>query len=591
MDFIKKKYLVVVAILVIIGIGIFLRSYNFSDWMHFELDQARDANFVSKGAQEGVENLPVLGPKAAGTYLRLGPAFYYLEYLSAKFFGDTPPGHAMSVLIFSIASLPLFYFFCRRYFSRNISIYLLAIFSLSVFLIIYSRFSWNPNPLPFFVLLSFYSLIRAVSDDEKRKEVWLILFFLGATISTQLHFLALILIPVVSIVFLIIKRPHIRLWAWIAGVVVFFILYSPVIINDVKTGGENFKEFKRTILEQGDKEHSWPAKFVRNIRNNSLAYYLIVTGDERAELPEIVVLNLDVIKNSCDDDCRKHAVQGIAAVLLFVVGSLLLLWNLIKKKDKEKKNFLQLLFIWLAVSFILFLPIAFQMFPRFYLLVAPLSIIYVGFIFEIIKPQKNKKRMYIVLAILAVIIGSNLYYAYSRFNELSRAKDEASNIPVKDKILRERVRVTLEQQNEIADYMESFHKKNSYPIYIDSEDYFKRSLTYLVKIRGIDFDGLRKSKIYEEGNYFVVYATLFSKTDEKVAEYEEYYYVVEEKKFGTLTLFHLMPKPENITDQKQDFTIVEKKPASRAPDRYTWKELFAKDKEKKAEDIIGDEDD
>ena len=82
LNFIKNKYFWI--FLAIFALGIFLRAYNFAPWLHFELDQARDAILVGEAVEDGAGELPLLGPRAAGSFLRLGPAFYYIEYISAK---------------------------------------------------------------------------------------------------------------------------------------------------------------------------------------------------------------------------------------------------------------------------------------------------------------------------------------------------------------------------------------------------------------------------------------------------------------------------------------------------------------------------
>jgi len=152
------QYFFYAAFFLALAAGIFFRTYHFSDWLHFELDQARDAGLVSEAAEGGISELPLLGPRAQGTFLRLGPAFYYLSYLSAKIFGNSPAGIARGIWTLSILALPLLYLYLRRYFNEKITLALAALASVSVFLVVYSRFAWNPNALVFFVPLSFYAL-------------------------------------------------------------------------------------------------------------------------------------------------------------------------------------------------------------------------------------------------------------------------------------------------------------------------------------------------------------------------------------------------------------------------------------------------
>ena len=110
----NKKWIYILALSFIVLAGFFLRFYNYSKWLHFELDQSRDAKIIDLAVDEGIGNLPLLGPKAAGSFLRLGPLFYYQEYLSAVIFGNTPSGIAALSIILSCLTIPLFYFFVKR---------------------------------------------------------------------------------------------------------------------------------------------------------------------------------------------------------------------------------------------------------------------------------------------------------------------------------------------------------------------------------------------------------------------------------------------------------------------------------------------
>ncbi|MBD3300813.1 MAG: hypothetical protein GF347_05685, partial [Candidatus Moranbacteria bacterium] len=64
----NKKYYSL--LLLVLLLGIFLRVYRHNDFLHFELDQARDALIVDAALENGIGELPLLGPRAAGTMLR-----------------------------------------------------------------------------------------------------------------------------------------------------------------------------------------------------------------------------------------------------------------------------------------------------------------------------------------------------------------------------------------------------------------------------------------------------------------------------------------------------------------------------------------
>ncbi|PID51635.1 MAG: hypothetical protein CR954_00785, partial [Candidatus Moraniibacteriota bacterium] len=120
--------------------------------MHYQLDQARDFRVVHAAMEYGPGELPLQGPRAAGSFLRLGPLLYYVEYGSALIFGDTPAGSVMVIALLNICAIGIFYLFARRFFDTIVSCGLTGLWATSLFLIVYSRFGWNPTLLPFFMV-------------------------------------------------------------------------------------------------------------------------------------------------------------------------------------------------------------------------------------------------------------------------------------------------------------------------------------------------------------------------------------------------------------------------------------------------------
>ena len=51
----SKNYKFII-LLAVLAIGIFLRSYHFADWLHFELDQSRDAKVIDLAIKENRYN-------------------------------------------------------------------------------------------------------------------------------------------------------------------------------------------------------------------------------------------------------------------------------------------------------------------------------------------------------------------------------------------------------------------------------------------------------------------------------------------------------------------------------------------------------
>jgi len=587
LKFLKNKYFwIFVGIFLL---GTFLRAYNFVPWLHFELDQARDATLIREAINGGAGELPLLGPRAAGTFLRLGPAFYYIEYLFASFFGPTPQGSAFAILFFSILSIPMFYFFLREYFNKKYSLVVLLIFSVSLFMVTYSRFAWNPNLLPFFIFGFLFSLLKSVRvlDKKKRKTkkairaqkrsrgLWLLITALFYGILAQFHFLAMIIFAIVAIIFLIYKRPKIKYQFWMGAVLIVVFLHFPMIINEIKTGGNNSQLFLKAVIGKSDskKNYTLIEKTYKDVKENSLKFWMMTTGSQLAELPKLKIRN-GIKDFQCDKYCRENLFKGVLAGVFFALGSFLLLLEFFLEKKVRKRNFLFLNFVLLITSFAIFIPLAYDMSPRFFLIITPLPFVFWGIVFHRLGKMIDNKNFVWFLA--SVIMAFNLYFVINYFNQLSNAKNKPIRIGL-DKIMKQKTRITLEQEMSIVDYMESFYEKNKYPVFFHGQSEFHRAFSYLLDDRNIPRDGIGKSEkstICRQGNYFLIIRTQSSLDSFK--RYLSRFIILNKKVFGTLTVFHLKPKPAIINCEKPNIKTFRtyKGEGGAVAKRYKWKEIF-----------------
>ncbi|MEI8343317.1 MAG: glycosyltransferase family 39 protein [Candidatus Moraniibacteriota bacterium] len=546
-------------LVVICAIGIMFRTYNHDKWLHFEVDQTWDYHIVSNAVTGGIGNLPLLGPTAGGgRSLRLGPAFYYMEYVSALLFGNTPVGHSMTVLILSILSLPLFYIFVRRYFSVLISAGLLMTFSTSLYLVLYARFSWSPNVLPFFALLTFYALLRSVSKSEKHPRIWFLIMVLTAGISTQIHFNAFFTFPAIIITFLIIKRPKFELKTWGAAILIMFILYSPVIINEIKTRGEDLKYFVEKLDKNASHRKNFLEKTFLVTQYNAYEYFLILSGNDQINgfsNPDGYSLGI-----ACKSTCLSRLPIRIPVLIYFFIGVFLLFRRTKREFFAEKKDFLILSLLWFIFSFLYFYAIYSSniLFPRFFLIVSPLPIILLGLILETICPQKNKASLAVFSLIIAGFAYSNTTKIFNHFSDLGNAATTETSAKMKD-VFPNNKRVTLEQEQLVANYMASKHSSNQYPVYFFSDHEYAPSLWYLLSQQGIQyfdefFISPEKEAAYAKANYFLIYRTnQISQKD--VSNFSDNFSIIEKKKFGSLTAFYLAPKNGKDNLAKQTPTI------------------------------------
>lgn len=572
----SNKKVFTVALMALMVLGAFLRLSHFGEWLHFELDQARDVKVIDAAIDGGVGQLPLLGPRAGGTFLRLGPGFYYLQYASAKVFGSGPVGSAMIIPILSILSIFIFYLFARRIFDEWLSLGLTFLFAISPFMVLYGRFAWNPNPLPFFLLLGFYSLLRSAESTEKNRGTWFVVSLASLGFATHLHFLAFVSLPIIVVIFLVWKRLRFSWKTWAAAMLVLVLFYIPVMLNDVMTGGANVREFISAVGGKSNKEnHTLIEQVVRNVTNHATGFWTVMTGYEPVELPTIRQDGLLSFDIRCDEDCRSHLVSGFFSFLLFVFGFAYLVHALFTEKSQSRKDALVLSALWLGVSLALFTPLSYDFSPRFFLLIAPFPFVFLGFVAHPLVSNPRRRKVVLGWMLLVSTAVADGYFVADRLEQLPRASVENFNTST-DHILKEKTRVTLEQQEAIVGYMSSFYHHNGHPVYMYGEPQYRRAVKYLTERHNIPIDGWSLGTLYAQGNYFLIYRS-GSDHDERLKKYLEKCTILEKKSFGTLTVFRLAPKPEAVTAiQPKLIKVNSANSASSVPERFTWKEWWEK---------------
>lgn len=181
----------------IILLATFLRLFRLRDYLPFLGDEGRDALVWLHMVRDG--EFTFLGPTASVGGFYLGPIYYYMA-LPFYWVWQDPVGPAYFVALVGVATVWLVYHVGRRWFGEIAGLTASFIYAIASLVVRYSRSSWNPNPLPFFSLLGAYWVATGVRE----RKWWKILgagVCLG--IAWQLHYLALILVPVFVVIVLV----------------------------------------------------------------------------------------------------------------------------------------------------------------------------------------------------------------------------------------------------------------------------------------------------------------------------------------------------------------------------------------------------
>ncbi len=579
-------------LLAIIFVAIFVRVYKFDDWLYFKMDQSRDALMITNAVENGPQYLPLLGARAGAVklrhgFLRLGPIFYYFQYASGVIFHSTKAYvYAYPDLFFSILAIPLLYLLARLYFSKRNSLFIMAMYAFSFIIIQYSRFAWNPNSLQFFLLTSFYGMLRFLGETEsKRKKWWLALWMASITIGSQLHFFgffSLVGISGLSIIFhyqlwkkenilVYFKKDALKVLARYALIMIFIfaIFYTPVIISDYYRKGENTRNFFEAI---GSKPANKPfgQKIVKTATENLKNYCLITTSQ------------------CYGSDMKKEYPALVVTAFVLLAGMLLVVRKLRQKAlSSANRDFLWLIVAWVGVFTILTVPVSFQLRPRFFIVVFAIPFIFLGLLFEYFE-EKLSRNNAIILAVLltAGVIGWNTHGTLAWFKEQETSQRKAI-IVKRTLILKAKDGVTLGQLQGTADWMYARHKQGSTLYYYVKPEHV-RPITFLLHDKH-DLNLVYQTMTINadpNAQYFAVTPTkngldnIYSKyPNNKIS-------VIAQQQFGQLTAWEI-----NVEDRSVSPSFRFNK-SSKKEDRIFWKDVLGIKEDKNNKNIIqlgGDE--
>ena len=549
----ENKKLTIAILVSIFILGVFLRVYQYHDWLFFKWDQARDAMVAAEAVEKGPGYLPLLGPRATKVgddYLRLGPAFYYSQYVSGAIFHSTKPEvFAFPDTLFAILTIPLLFFFLRLYFNRFNSLAITALYTFSFLIIQYSRFAWNPNTVPFLMILNFFAMFMTMRSQEYKKRLgWLSLWSISFLIATQYHFFALFtLIAVTAVYFffylegwkikeLFNKAKTIfnkRTIGYILiPLVIFGIIYSPVIISDMGTNWSNSKNFIGAFSEKPREDKTFGEKLIRNFREQGKNYNLIAT--------------------SFWTRSGKKSDPYPVGVGLFLMASgiFLAIYQRRKTEDKNKRDFLLLLPIWIVMFFLITISTSYQLRPRYFVVVFPIPFIVLGLWFSFLQEELKKINLGIVLTLIisAIFLLMNFYGTAAWFKD--QYISQKQSFPTdRDFILKKEDGVTLGQLERVVDYISENYKGDKIAFYSKAE--YKQPLIYLINQRNLkNLKGAPDhiSGTSELANYDQVFAINTIKggiesVSDKITDYAE---VVSSKEIGQLVVFEMKVSREKV---------------------------------------------
>jgi 4-amino-4-deoxy-L-arabinose transferase-like glycosyltransferase len=284
----KSEVIVVASILIT---SLIIRLYKINEYLTFLGDEGRDVRVVRDLIRNF--NLIFIGPQTSIGNMYLGPLYYYMMAPFLWISNLNPTGPAVMVALVAVFTIGLTWWVTRSWFGSLAGVLAALFFTFSPVSIIYSRASWNPNPMPFFALLSVWSIYQVWVNKRYK---CLSLTGVSLAFALQMHYLGLLLIPILGLFWFLAylnQKPKKVILKWtLVSAISFLLLMSPLALFDLKHDGMNFKAFKAFFSDRQTTININPANSNRFFDTLSLFSQELILGRQDFHLATIAILFL-----------------------------------------------------------------------------------------------------------------------------------------------------------------------------------------------------------------------------------------------------------------------------------------------------------
>lgn len=250
-----------------------------------------------------------------------GPFYYYLLALPFIIFRGDPYGGMILMFILGIATILLSYIIGKRLFGAKVGLLAAAIVAVSPPFIAYSRFVWNSNPAPLFILLVFY-FVFLFTKKGKTKYLFWASFLSGFIYNFQLAMAIPLYFTLIIYCVLVLKLKQIKQYgALFLGAILAF---SPMLLFEIR---HNFQAVKGIWVYMFDHPETATTQtfWVLLLRDHLLVFFdnFLSTFPSQIIIPSIAVITI------------------IPIIFYFVI----------RERDKQRKQYILYLLLLIPVTF------------------------------------------------------------------------------------------------------------------------------------------------------------------------------------------------------------------------------------------------
>jgi 4-amino-4-deoxy-L-arabinose transferase-like glycosyltransferase len=306
-----KPLFIIVCILILAGA---LRFYRIREYTTFLGDEGRDMLVVKRMIVD--HKYTLLGPTTSVGSMYMGPVYYYLMTPFLWLWKLDPVGPSVMVALFALLTVFLIYKTNSDFTNKRVGLIAAFLYSISPLTIIYGRTSWNPNVVPFFTLLIVYSLLKIIIKKDRR---FYIICGLSLGIAIQLHYITLLMVPVIffSLLFSKLKLKPVNIVILIIG---FIITYSPFLLFEIRHGFVNLNAVINFLFSnKGDFAFSINP-FLSTVSDVSVRIFWRLVTVRSAEISKIIMLfSIIIIYKTIRKGLNQDWIKMIKVVFIWFI--------------------------------------------------------------------------------------------------------------------------------------------------------------------------------------------------------------------------------------------------------------------------------
>ncbi len=375
----------------------------------FVLDQGRDYVAVSDLVLN--KKLTLIGSEIGGGYAGIngifqGPLHYYLLSIFYILFQGDPYGGLVYMFVFALLALVASFFVAKIIFKNTfVSLVTALLVALSPPIVSQAKFSWNPHPVSFFILLSF--LFIYLSYKKNKKYIFLSGFLSASTYNFEIATTVPLLLSLVIYSIFILKLKKLKEYAALFGGIL--IAFLPFLLFEIRHKFLALSGFFSYITSSN---HDANQGYF--LINNHLEKFIYNFGNTFSS-PELIPTNIFLV--------------------VFAASFIYLAWN---EKRQEVKKIISFFLILVASTIFV---ISFLRNTVFMYYLYHLNLVYIfsfGYILYAALQQKKFAILFLFTAILALfsyqalILGfkdfRNDYYDYGGYHKVKGEKEAVDYI-------------------------------------------------------------------------------------------------------------------------------------------------------------------